>query len=97
MASNSNISWNRVFGVASTFGVPVISACIWLVMTITSLKDTVNIMSEKQTRTEARMDLMDLKLDRINSRLDTLALRQKMTGMFTQKIVNGQRVFVPVN
>lgn len=88
---------NRLLGHAGTFGIPAISAAIWLIITITNLSDKIQTMSEKQTKTEARMDLIDNKLNRINDRLDTLAFRQRMTGMFTQKIVNGQRVFVPVN
>lgn len=95
--ANGTISWNRLLGLLSSIGIPLFSAAVWLIITITNLSNNVHSISEKQTRTDARLDLLGNKLDRLNDRLDTLAFRQKMTGMFTQKIVDGHRVFVPVN
>jgi hypothetical protein len=87
--------WQRTLTICGSIGIPLISVCVWLIVSGTHLVDTVNYISKDQTQTHARIDLMDNKIDRLIRRVDTLADKQSKEGLYEERIINGKRVFIP--
>ena len=97
MSPVERTSWNKIIALCGSIGIPLISVAVWLIVSGTRLVDKVDSISNGQIKTDARMDLLDNKIDRLIHRVDTLATRVDREGMFTQRWINGKLVFIPVN
>ena len=97
----SGISWNKIIAVSASFGIPLFSLAAWGIINGTHLVDKVDNMFIRQTEyqisTNSHFDAIDRKIDNINHRLDTVTNKQARFGFYTQKVVNGKRIFTPVN
>ena len=96
MSPVERTSWNKIVALCVSIGVPLISVACWLIIAGTHLVDKVNAIGTNQIKTNARLDLLDNKIDRMSHRIDTLANRQDKEGMYYQRWINGRLVFIPV-
>ena len=101
MTPMERTSWNKILTLSASFGIPLFSLTAWGIINGTHLVDKVDNMFTRQTEyqisTSNHFDALDRKIDNINHRLDTVTNKQARFGFFTQKIVNGKRIFTPVN
>ena len=87
MTPVNGISWNKVMTLSASFGIPLLSIGYWFVVQGTHLVDKVDLISIKQIQTDAHIDIISMKLDRLSNRVDTIASKQNKFGLYTQNIL----------
>jgi len=88
-------SWSKIIALCWSIGVPLISVAVWLIISGTHLVDKVDDISRNQIKGDARMDLLDGKIDHLIHRVDTLATRQDKQGLYQQRYINGRLTWIP--